>query len=197
MSLQVGRDLEADVRTIAGVVNRKCYTRHGDGGPDRPRSGCVINAAVTVTGDRWSLLVLRDVMFGSGDTPASCRNAPKRASPRTSLPTASGGWSPRVYSPRHKPTAASGPNTASPRQARNHPESPDSPGRAAARGGWQLPQLLYFTAVPGRQSFENGRDGGIRTRDPLTPSQVRYQAALRPGPTTRQHAGGLDYLSAG
>ena len=47
------------------VVNRKCYTRHGDGGPDRPRSGCVINAAVTVTGDRWSLLVLRDVMFGS------------------------------------------------------------------------------------------------------------------------------------
>jgi hypothetical protein len=25
------------------------------------------------------------------------------------------------------------------------------------------------------------RDGGIRTRDPLTPSQVRYQAALRPG----------------
>src|SRR5205085_8077829 len=25
------------------------------------------------------------------------------------------------------------------------------------------------------------RDGGIRTHDPLTPSQVRYQAALRPG----------------
>ncbi len=25
-----------------------------------------------------------------------------------------------------------------------------------------------------------GRDGGIRTRDPLTPSQVRYQAALHP-----------------
>ena len=26
----------------------------------------------------------------------------------------------------------------------------------------------------------NGRDGGIRTRDPLHPMQVRYQAALRP-----------------
>ena len=26
-----------------------------------------------------------------------------------------------------------------------------------------------------------GRDGGIRTHDPLTPSQVRYQAALHPG----------------
>ncbi len=29
------------------------------------RSGCPINAAVEVFGDRWSLLVLRDVMFGS------------------------------------------------------------------------------------------------------------------------------------
>jgi DNA-binding HxlR family transcriptional regulator len=29
-----------------------------------PRSGCPINAAVEVFGDRWTLLVLRDVMFG-------------------------------------------------------------------------------------------------------------------------------------
>lgn len=29
-----------------------------------PRSGCAINAAVEAFGDRWSLLVLRDVMFG-------------------------------------------------------------------------------------------------------------------------------------
>ena len=28
----------------------------------------------------------------------------------------------------------------------------------------------------------NGRSGGIRTHDPLTPSQVRYQAALRSDP---------------
>jgi hypothetical protein len=32
--------------------------------------------------------------------------------------------------------------------------------------------LIYFN--------KNGRDGGIRTRDPLHPMQVRYQAALRP-----------------
>jgi DNA-binding HxlR family transcriptional regulator len=32
---------------------------------DQPRSGCAINAAVEVIGDRWSLLVLRDVMFGN------------------------------------------------------------------------------------------------------------------------------------
>lgn len=29
-----------------------------------PRSGCAINAAVEVIGDRWSLVVLRDIMFG-------------------------------------------------------------------------------------------------------------------------------------
>ena len=32
--------------------------------------------------------------------------------------------------------------------------------------------LIYFD--------KNGRDGGIRTRDPLHPMQVRHQAALRP-----------------
>lgn len=31
---------------------------------DEARSGCPINAAVEVLGDRWSLIVLRDVMFG-------------------------------------------------------------------------------------------------------------------------------------
>jgi DNA-binding HxlR family transcriptional regulator len=29
-----------------------------------PRSGCAINAAVQALGDRWSFLVLRDVIFG-------------------------------------------------------------------------------------------------------------------------------------
>jgi DNA-binding HxlR family transcriptional regulator len=35
------------------------------GGPDPHRSGCPINLAVEVLGDRWSLVVLRDVMFGN------------------------------------------------------------------------------------------------------------------------------------
>jgi DNA-binding HxlR family transcriptional regulator len=30
-----------------------------------PRSGCPINAAVEVIGDQWSLIVLRDIMFGN------------------------------------------------------------------------------------------------------------------------------------
>jgi DNA-binding HxlR family transcriptional regulator len=47
------------------VAIRKCYTRMVTRRPDQPRSGCAINAAVEVIGDRWSLLVLRDVMFGN------------------------------------------------------------------------------------------------------------------------------------
>ena len=35
----------------------------------------------------------------------------------------------------------------------------------------------------GGQFCLNGRDGKIRTYDPLYPKQVRYQAALRPGPS--------------
>ena len=31
---------------------------------DEPRSGCPINAAVEALGDHWSLIVLRDVIFG-------------------------------------------------------------------------------------------------------------------------------------
>jgi hypothetical protein len=35
-----------------------------------------------------------------------------------------------------------------------------------------------------------GRDGEIRTRDPLNPIQVRYQAALRPDRDPRARASG-------
>jgi DNA-binding HxlR family transcriptional regulator len=31
---------------------------------DKPRSGCAVNAAVEALGDQWSLIVLRDVIFG-------------------------------------------------------------------------------------------------------------------------------------
>ena len=31
---------------------------------NQPRSGCPINATIEVFGDRWSLLVLRDIIFG-------------------------------------------------------------------------------------------------------------------------------------
>jgi DNA-binding HxlR family transcriptional regulator len=32
---------------------------------DEPRSGCPVNAALEVLGDRWSLIVLRDIMFNN------------------------------------------------------------------------------------------------------------------------------------
>jgi len=34
------------------------------GEANEPRSECPINAAIEVFGDRWSLLVLRDIVFG-------------------------------------------------------------------------------------------------------------------------------------
>ncbi|MFB9239708.1 winged helix-turn-helix transcriptional regulator [Plantactinospora siamensis] len=32
---------------------------------DEPRSGCPINLAVEVLGDKWSLVIIRDMMFGN------------------------------------------------------------------------------------------------------------------------------------
>jgi DNA-binding HxlR family transcriptional regulator len=48
-----------------------------------PRSGCPINATIEVFGDRWSLLVLRDIVFGDAAISDSCRPAQKRGSPNT------------------------------------------------------------------------------------------------------------------
>src|SRR4051812_47734626 len=39
------------------------YCKHY-GEANEPRSECPINAAIEVFGDRWSLLVLRDIVFG-------------------------------------------------------------------------------------------------------------------------------------
>ncbi len=47
-----------------------------------------------------------------------------------------------------------------------------------------------------RACASSRRDGGIRTRDPLTPSQVRYQAALRPGTARQPRPGRPTYLTA-
>jgi hypothetical protein len=47
------------------VVNRKCYTRHGDAEIRPTALGLRDQRRVEVIGDRWSLLILRDVMFGN------------------------------------------------------------------------------------------------------------------------------------
>jgi DNA-binding HxlR family transcriptional regulator len=49
-----------------GEADGKMQVVEGGGvmSSDGPRSGCPINAAIEVLGDRWTLLVLRDVMFG-------------------------------------------------------------------------------------------------------------------------------------
>jgi hypothetical protein len=41
-------------------------------------------------------------------------------------------------------------------------------------------KVRYQEKKPNKWAFfEGGRSGGIRTRDPLLPKQMRYQAALR------------------
>jgi DNA-binding HxlR family transcriptional regulator len=37
-----------------------------------PRSDCPINLTLEALGDRWSLIVIRDLMFGNRVTSASC-----------------------------------------------------------------------------------------------------------------------------
>jgi hypothetical protein len=49
---------------------------------------------------------------------------------------------------------------------------PDRPFRLRKTKGLATTSLLTLVIL--------GRGGGIRTRDPLHPMQVRYQAALRP-----------------
>lgn len=44
------------------------------------RSRCPVSMALEVIGDRWSLLVLRDVMFGNRRHFRVLQDAPKRAS---------------------------------------------------------------------------------------------------------------------
>ena len=59
-------------------------------------------------------------------------------------------------------------------------------GRNSAYRSTGLASLLHWgkEKAPQRESlrsfFVHHRDGGIRTRDPLNPIQVRYRAALRP-----------------
>lgn len=42
------------------------------------------------------------------------------------------------------------------------------------------PVIAEVRAARSVMNFQDGRGGEIRTHDPFTPSEVRYQAALRP-----------------
>ena len=60
----------------------------------------------------------------------------------------------------------------------------------------ETPELSCSTRAPHKAMPHfalRSRDGGIRTRDPLNPIQVRYRAALRPGSlsttTSASHTG--------
>jgi DNA-binding HxlR family transcriptional regulator len=55
---------------------------------DDHRSGCPINLSLEVFGDRWSLLILRDMMFGGKRHFRELLESEERASPPTSWPSA-------------------------------------------------------------------------------------------------------------
>jgi DNA-binding HxlR family transcriptional regulator len=53
------------VENISDVLVNCKHMPEEDATPPPMRSGCPVNAAVETFGDRWTLLVLRDVMFGN------------------------------------------------------------------------------------------------------------------------------------
>lgn len=48
-----------------------------------PKSGCPINIGLEVFGDRWTLLILRDVMFAERQTFREIQGSPEGISPKT------------------------------------------------------------------------------------------------------------------
>ena len=60
MRVPSGRRHRSKWGWVASAIHGTVRPKAGE-----PRSGCAINAAVEVIGDRWSLLVLRDIMFGN------------------------------------------------------------------------------------------------------------------------------------
>ena len=51
------------------------------------RSGCPINLSLEVFGDKWSLLILRDMIFGGRRHFRELLNGSQEGSPPTSSPT--------------------------------------------------------------------------------------------------------------
>ena len=49
----------------------------------QPKSGCPINVGLEVFGDRWTLLILRDVMFAERQTFREIQASPEGISPKT------------------------------------------------------------------------------------------------------------------
>lgn len=50
------------------------------------RSGCPINLTLEILGDRWSLIIIRDIMFGNRRHFRELCRIRRRASPPTSSP---------------------------------------------------------------------------------------------------------------
>ncbi|WP_328592494.1 winged helix-turn-helix transcriptional regulator [Saccharopolyspora elongata] len=125
-------------------MNRKCYIRHGEEEIRPTALGCAINAAVEVIGDRWSLLVLRDVMFGNRRHFRVLQERSEEAIASNILADRLRRLVPAACSPGRRPAAADAPNTVSPR-----PRSSSSPSWPHSANG------AHATA-PQRHRYEYG-----------------------------------------
>ena len=93
---------DCDLQVVAACPNRSYFASSSvEGGPLRNagRSGCPINLTLEVFGDRWSLIVLRDIMFGNRRHFRELLQDPRKASPRTSSPRGSSTSSQSASSP--------------------------------------------------------------------------------------------------
>jgi hypothetical protein len=82
------------------------------GEANEPRSECPINAAIEVFGDRWSLLVLRDIVFGDRRYFRELQANSIEGIASNISPTDSSDLSSRDCSPVRTPDPASGRATA-------------------------------------------------------------------------------------
>jgi hypothetical protein len=152
---------------------------------DQPRLACAINAAVEVIGDRWSLLVLRDVVFGNRRYVRILQESSEEGIARTSSPTASGGWSPTVSSPGRTPAVVTAPNTAAPRPRSSSSRSwPHSAGGALASWSFQQVQASLWQDRCVRGWMPQSGSGWRRCRQGLPsasgPRPTHYAINRRP-----------------
>jgi hypothetical protein len=131
--------------------------------------GVPINAAVEVLGDRWSLLVLRDVIFGDRRYFRALLTGSIEGIARTSSPTASYGSSTRGSSPAAPPRAAA--RSLQPHGSR-HPDSSDH----LRLGNWGLDWRPGSAELRSRQQFMR-EEGPAFVEELMDELRVRHLGA--------------------
>jgi DNA-binding HxlR family transcriptional regulator len=134
-----------------------------------PRSGCPINLTLEALGDRWSLIVIRDLMFGN-------RRHFRELLTRSEERIASNILADRLTRLEKAGLVS----------RRDDPSHKQKVIYSVTEASIALVPLLYTR----QQTAVFGAPGRIRTHDPLVRSQVLYPTELRARFLTRS-----DYIS--